>query len=519
MQIGTNLLSLNSHRSLKMSGTVRVEASQRLSSGFRINSAADDAAGLGITEKMRAQIRGLDQAWRNAQDGISLIQTAEGAIATINEMIIRMRELVVQAANDTNVHEEANFSQSDRMRIQDEINQLIAEIDSVAKRVEFNTMTLLDGQFDGAAGTVYQPEAPAPPVPPGGPSPTRSLYGARRSALSLLDPGARALLQSSIFVPNNPPNFNEFLHIFIGLGAGGSYGLMVDIVSGILSYDPNFGAFVQNELYEPDGSISYDNMRRFVHVLQEGIRAQLRISEDWYGANYGSSHFVVDFDENWNIIIGFDYRGTFEQPFFDIRNINLFGAQPCPNNFGSGFFHSIFGDHSSAREPELIFTPATRNGGGGTPGEGAPGTGIPGTGTGRGLWFHVGANQNQGVRLYIKAMTALSLGLSNSGGQHLINVLQESGYYISPLLGILDGALAHATSQRSILGAMQNRLEFTAQSLSIASENLSASKSRIRDADMAKEMMRLTMSQVLQQASTTMLAQANQASQAVLQLL
>ena len=157
MKIRTNVTSLNSHRKLKRVGVGQTRASQRLSSGFRVNSAADDAAGLGISEKMRAQIRGLDQAWRNAQDGISLIQTAEGGIATINDMVIRMRELVVQAANDTNVHENNNLSQSDRLRIQDEIDQLIAEIDELAMRLEFNTMPLLSGQFarpnpSGASG-------------------------------------------------------------------------------------------------------------------------------------------------------------------------------------------------------------------------------------------------------------------------------------------------------------------------------------------------------------------------------
>jgi flagellin len=147
-------MALNSHRNLGMTGLQQARSSQRLSSGFRINSAADDAAGLGISEKMRAQIRGLDQAARNAQDGISLIQTAEGAMGTINDMVKRIRDLVVQAANDTNAHlmaNEASWSQSDRTRIQDEINQLLAEIDGTVERTEFNTRRLLDGSL--AAGS------------------------------------------------------------------------------------------------------------------------------------------------------------------------------------------------------------------------------------------------------------------------------------------------------------------------------------------------------------------------------
>ena len=147
--VRTNVLSLNSHRNLGLVANQQARASQRLSSGFRINSAADDAAGLGISEKMRAQIRGLDQASRNGADGISLIQTAEGALDTVNEILIRVRELVIQASNDTNVG--GTGAQSDRLRIQDEIDQLMEEIDAISTRTEFNTRTLLDGQlsFDG----------------------------------------------------------------------------------------------------------------------------------------------------------------------------------------------------------------------------------------------------------------------------------------------------------------------------------------------------------------------------------
>ena len=145
--IRTNILSLNAHRNLGKVGNQQTRASQRLSSGFRINTAADDAAGLGISEKMRAQIRSLDRASLNAQDGMSLIQTAEGAMATINEMLIRLRELLVQAANDTNVHDPAALNQSDRIAIQDEIDQIMLEINSVAFRTEFNTRTLLDGSL------------------------------------------------------------------------------------------------------------------------------------------------------------------------------------------------------------------------------------------------------------------------------------------------------------------------------------------------------------------------------------
>ena len=138
MVINTNVLALNAHRSMKTVGATQAQASARLSSGLRVNTAADDAAGLAISEKMRAQIRGLDMASKNAQDGISLVQTAEGGMQQIDDMVQRIRELAIQAANDTNMS-------MDRAKISKEISNLVSEISSMASRVQFNKMTLLDG--------------------------------------------------------------------------------------------------------------------------------------------------------------------------------------------------------------------------------------------------------------------------------------------------------------------------------------------------------------------------------------
>jgi len=320
MVVRTNTLALNSHRNLGMVGNAQARSSARLSSGFRINSAADDAAGLGISEKMRAQIRGLDQASRNAQDGISLIQTAEGAMSTVNEMVTRIRELVVQAANDTNVG--GTGPDSDRVRIQDEINQLFDEIDATTQRTEFNTRTLLSGEF--AEGT-----------------------------------------QSLWFQVGANMDQGVSLHI---------EDISVDALDGHL-----------------DGAAVTAN---FGDALAAAIASQADIT---------------DAD---------DFAGAF--------NLN---------------------------------------------------------------------------------------SLRGNGVTH------QSGERLQFFLSGIDTALTHVTSERSKLGAMQNRLEFTIENLDIASENLSAAESRIRDADMALEMMRLTQANVLQQAATAMLAQANQAPQSILQLL
>ena len=140
MRINTNISALNAYRQLNANQSAISKSIEKLSSGFRINRAGDDAAGLAISEKMRGQIRGLTQASRNAQDGISLIQTAEGALNETHSILQRMRELAVQAATDTN-------TLTDRKEIQKEINQLLIEIDRIAEQTEFNTQTLLNGTY------------------------------------------------------------------------------------------------------------------------------------------------------------------------------------------------------------------------------------------------------------------------------------------------------------------------------------------------------------------------------------
>jgi len=296
MVVRTNVLALNSHRNLGLVGNQQARASARLSSGFRINSAADDAAGLAISEGMRAQIRGMNQASRNAQDGISLIQTAEGFMQTVTEMVQRSRELAVQAANDT-------YSTTNRETIRNEIQQLEEEIVRIWESASFNGETLFGASGAGGAGVL---------------SGTLSLQ--------------------------------------VGADGTTSNALIVDV-------EQEMGAF------------------------HDGLT-----------------------------ITATDSRVT--------------------------------------------------------------------------SW-HTAVNQG-------------------AGGNH--------GAWQTMITNI-DNTLDSINDLRASLGAYQNRLEFTIQNLDIAAENLSASESRIRDADMAAEMMRLTQANVLQQAATAMLAQANQAPQSILQLL
>ena len=282
MRINNNIMAMNANRQLGINNTGTAKSLEKLSSGFRVNRAGDDAAGLSISEKMRAQIRGLNMASKNAQDGISLIQTAEGALDEVHAILQRMRELAVQSANDT------NMTTVDRQAMQAEINQLLEEISGISTRTQFNTQTLLDGSFENKV-------------------------------------------------------------------------------------------------------------------------------------------------------------------------------------------------------------------------------------------FHIGANSGQNMKITIDAMTTKGLGISGlkveglSGKIITGGILTQSG--ADKAITTINDAINQVSTQRSELGAIQNRLEHTVKNLDNSAENLQAAESRIRDVDMAKEMMEFTKQTILQQAATAMLAQANNVPQTVLQLL
>jgi len=533
-----------------MVGNMQRNASSRLSSGFRINSAADDAAGLGISEKMRGQIRGLDQASRNAQDGISLIQTAEGAMSTINEMVIRIRELTVQAANDTNAHEDDNLAQSDRMRIQDEINQLMDEIDATRNRTQFNTRNLIDGSLSrgtGAAGGAVRP----------------NLIQAGDINFAALGTG-HGIVPGDIDMDDLIDALNS---LFTSHGGDvpfnvGIHGANWDDVNGM--FDDLFSAFgIDNSAADwNDDDVravaNWFNANRnmFLNILsgptpQEGLQLQNLDLRNIGGIDPAG----IDVDDLIDALEDVAFR-PFLRYGIDATNFDHTDLDD---------FWSAFGDPTMPALTDPSDWTAARASGdyddffavvdwfnrvrGGILNviEG----GVGGARDGSGLWFQIGANVDQGVRLTIEDVGTAALSAIGASGQRAAEignftfdrlrtipsqnlnhgpggapihdaaggVVNISGEDIQRFITAIDEALAHVTGQRSNLGAMQNRLEFTIENLDIASENLSAAESRIRDADMAREMMRLTQANVLQQAATAMLAQANQAPQSVLQLL
>ncbi|MFB5660994.1 flagellin [Alteribacillus sp. HJP-4] len=364
MIINNNIPALNTHRQLGVNQGNMQNSMEKLSSGLRINRAGDDAAGLAISEKMRGQIRGLDQASRNAQDGISMIQTAEGALSETHDILQRMRELSVQSANDTNTDD-------DRDELQKEVEQLQSEIDRISENTEFNDQKLLNG---GLGGTVDQDI----------------------TSTTVLD-------------------VNGIAEVTTSGAKAGTYTISAENTGKLtMSYTDNESNVHTQEIDNTDGAQTL-NFSKF------GITIETN-------AGYTEDNGV--------------------------GNVEI--------------------------------TSGSAN-------------------------FQIGANKDQNIQLSINDMGQNNLGINN------IDISSQEG--ANAAIESLDSAIKDVSAERSKLGAVQNRLDHTISNLDNSSENLSAAESRIRDVDMAKEMMEMTRANILSQASQSMLAQANQQPQSVLQLL
>jgi len=437
--VRTNINSMVAHRNMTMVANTQTRASQSLSSGKRINEAADDVAGMGIAEKMRSQVRSLDRASMNTQDGISLIQTAEGALSSITDMLIRMKELMVKASNDTNVHDPDNDVLSDRRTIQTELDQLMFEINNIAYRTQFSSRTLLDGSLamasrppaiTSAAASTAAPITNRNELPPENVAPE-----ALAAALGVTGPAATQLLTEFVDVMNGANNWNDIRNLILHRA------------------DENGNLQgVNGDDFLPGGPL-------------ESLAERLAEVFTLPGNDAAADATWIANEVNYVML-----------PIL-LAGLDLQLFPPPPQSFAAG------------------------------------------NGNGNGLWFHVGAGVGQGVRVGINSVTTESLGRPHGDLLDLIDVVNPSGFEISQLIDFIDQAITQTVIERSYLGSVQNRLEFSKLATDVASENLQAAESRIRDADMAREMMNLTQANILQQAAVSMIAQANQAPQAVLQLL
>ncbi|MGB3914678.1 MAG: flagellin [Dethiobacteria bacterium] len=458
MRINQNLSALNAYRNLVNTDNALNKNLERLSSGLRINRAADDAAGLAISEKMRGQISGLGQAIRNAQDGISLIQTAEGALTESHNILQRIRMLAVQSANDT-------LTNDDRLEIQKEVDQLIAELDRIATTTQFNTKVLLDGSA-GTKGklvssngglvshiSVTEETAVGTYTFTGSTLATASETNVlQTSVASGTDPATAAIGVASTIIING----EEFT-----FAETDTFGDVKNAIDAVLSetIEVTIGE------WEDSGT---DKVSLQISTTAVGSAAELEIS----GTEGIFTGISVTPGEDAKLP-GADAYGTYQ-------------AAGNRITFTDGDLKGLAFVLTADGGFELEIT---RND----------------------LVLQIGANENQTMSLNIGSMTTAALGVYG------INL--ETSAAAGQAISIVDQAIYMVSSERAKLGAYQNRLEHTIANLGVSSENLTAAESRIRDVDMAEEMMAFTKNQILMQAGTAMLAQANIKPQSVLQLL
>jgi flagellin len=450
MRINNNLMAMNTHRQLSINSGNGAKSIEKLSSGFRINRAGDDAAGLAISEKMRGQIRGLGQASRNAQDGISMIQTAEGALNETHAILQRMRELAVQSSTDTNTVE-------DRTKLQSELDQLTSEITRISTATEFNTKKLLNGDMGKTFAT------------------TANTFGASNIQITGSDitTGTYTLTKTAAGTDTFTIGTNT---ASAALGAGDISAAAGSLYGNYSLQVTNFGATADVALTGPDNTVT--------SISGVALNADLTIG----GITFGFATGAAPITSAGTIAFSLTANGL---------DVDLSGAKTvvaAPIAAYAGETLNVGG---------FEFTVRT--------GSGANGTVNTMNVTDNAVKFHIGANSDQNTSLSINKMDSTALGIDS------LIITTQSG--ANNAITTINDALESVSEERAKLGAMQNRLEHTIKNLDTSAENLQASESRIRDVDMAKEMMEFTKNNILQQAAQAMLAQANQAPQGVLQLL
>jgi flagellin len=487
MRINTNVAALNSYNQLKNTQNNLSKSLSRLSSGKRINGAADDAAGLAISEKMNSQTRGLAMAQRNAQDGISMIQTAEGALKESHSILQRMRELSVQSANDTN-------TEADRGEIQKEVDQLAAELTRIGETTEFNTQKLLDGSLDS----------------------TKFQIGANKGQnmeIAINDMQAEAL------------------------GVASAEGVEIDLTSSAVTGDDgsgtdaaNWGALSGGSTYTA-GKLSEEVTLSDTAGLEVDANYALKdtngevvaVSKD------GGDYYALDsataeedlatsgalYDDGTNTIGAFDFGTDATVTSGEVtstaatNDLTLAAtgsiAFEGDAKLQSGTYSVIDGaNHAIAPDAELGLLDS----------DGNLVAVSDDTKTGK-SWTNVEGDDLFTVPANSTALAADDeITISGEGG---IDVSSQDA--ANNAIKTLDDSIAKVSAERSKLGAVQNRLDHTINNLNTAEENLTAAESRISDVDMAKEMMNMSKQQILSQAGTAMMAQANQLPQGVLQLL
>ena len=491
MIINHNMASVNTYGRLSANNAATSKSLEKLSSGLRINRAGDDAAGLAMSEKMRAQIRGLDQASSNSQDAISLIQTAEGALTETHSILQRMRELAVQSSTDTNTAD-------DRSKIQSEIDELAKEITRISNTTEFNTKNLLAGglsttfhvganQDQNLSMTVGALDAQSLGVAGATVNTTFTNTNTGISTLTTTSPNLNNYYVTSDFDAATAGAVTQTN----ALGGVGTTDVTAFTGSADTTFQVKIGAVAAGKVtsasYSTDGGSSWSAATvdstgaNGIATLANG--AKLTLTTDAQNA-------VTD---------TYTFTATAEKITLGINTLangtgTAVGTNVVVHNSQSS---ATLGSSSSNQVAGVTFSFATLKG------KGAAVVGDKITQT-------------------VSSSTAAVIG---ADGTVTTNAVTQKGIDVSTqgaansAITTIDNAIKTVSAERGKMGAIQNRLEHTINNLDSSSENITAAESRIRDVDMAKEMMNFQKNSILSQAATAMLAQANQQPQTVLQLL
>jgi len=511
MRINTNIAALNSYNQLNNTQNNLEKSLQRLSSGKRINGAADDAAGLAISEKMKSQTTGLAQAQRNAQDGISMIQTAEGALKESHSILQRMRELAVQSANDTN-------TEADRNEIQKEVDQLAAELTRIGETTEFNTQKLLDGSLDD---TKFQIGANK------GQNMEIAINDMKAEALGVAGEGG-ASFEISATVANTDIAAGDLANL--GL-EDGEQTLEVSKVDNVTLAD---GAVANYGLKNSDGEVIATSTDGNNYQLLDGAYEEGNLSQASYGVSTNVEIAFADevtsgevtltgVDDAAGAIGGATAEATVDAKGLETGTYSVAVEADVASFEAAEYFSDVTWNATLSAASDIESVLLDENG---------KATAVEfGTfGAGSGNYYNI-----EDINLEADATTGTNVVPADAEAAFTANtafvdgdtleIRGEGGIDVSSqtaadnAISKLDDAIANVSAERSKLGAIQNRLDHTINNLNTAEENLTAAESRISDVDMAKEMMSFTKNQILSQAGTAMLAQANQLPQGVLQLL
>ena len=493
MRIQHNIAALNSYRNLTGNNSAVSKNLEKLSSGYRINRAGDDAAGLAISEKMRAQITGLNTAQKNAQDGVSLVQTAEGALTEVHSMLNRMVELADQSANGT------YDNPVDRANLQKEIASLKDEIDRIADSTNFNGINLLDGslsttKLDLAAGTLGGAATTVKEIPATGTT----------SGIAGHDKAAKGEHTLTVEYADENGTLHK-VDVKYNIETADDQGKAIDAILKAVSQNDTLSS-VFNITKDTD-SVNFESKvtgskgAKVVNVSTTDTTSNMdadkaidganaKVQTQNAGATIAAGDTITLNGKTYEFV-----KDTSTEPTKKGATAVVVGAD---NNATLGNLNKalesagIKAEFDGNNNQDLVFS-ATKNG--------------------AGLTLQIGDTSEDFNQMTVSVgdMHTAALGIAD------IDISTQAGAKAS--VDKIKSAINSVSSTRGDLGAIQNRLEHTINNLSVTSENMTAAESRIRDVDMANEMMAYTKNNILVQSSQAMLAQANQLPQGVLQLL